>query len=122
MTVSNRTVGSVAQYKCYLGHNMYGQATRVCHADGQWFPAAPLCKGEYFKDKHECGLLSSSIVVDCGKLEHPRNGIVTLKKTVYNSVAIYKCEGGYKLVGPSKRICLASGQWDGKAPICKGVS
>ena len=47
VTVNNRTVGSVAHYKCYLGHNMYGQATRECHADGQWFPAAPLCKGEF---------------------------------------------------------------------------
>lgn len=63
VTVNNRTVGAVAHYKCYLGHNMYGQATRECHADGQWFPAVPLCKSEskHFKVE-EHGLTSCSFL------------------------------------------------------------
>ncbi|XP_054720057.1 sushi, von Willebrand factor type A, EGF and pentraxin domain-containing protein 1-like [Uloborus diversus] len=34
----------------------------------------------------------------------------------------FQCDEGYKLIGPDKRFCLASGQWSGKLPYCQRIN
>ena len=63
----------------------------------------------------------SSAVVDCGPLDDPENGNVFHVSTTFWSSAYYYCFTGYRLIGSSFRICLASGNWSGSAPICQGM-
>lgn len=56
----------------------------------------------------------------CGRLESPKNGQVTVSGVSPGSVAQYRCDPGFELVGVATRICLQSGQWSSKAPFCQG--
>lgn len=37
-----------------------------------------------------------------------------------NSLATYKCDRNFNLIGNAVRICQADGTWNGTNPICKG--
>ena len=65
-------------------------------------------------------LMSFSAVVDCGPLDDPENGDVSVSGTRVGSSAFYYCFTGYRLIGSSFRTCLSSGNWSGSAPICQG--
>ena len=58
------------------------------------------------------------IVVDCGALADPDNGIVMVSETTFNSSATYSCNTGYELRGDAVRTCLGSGQWSSGTPMC----
>ena len=49
-----------------------------------------------------------------------KNGTVILpgKKNQIGSVAKYKCDHGYNILGPSSRQCLHHGEWSGFQPLC----
>ena len=65
-------------------------------------------------------MISISFVLDCGELQHPSFGSVTLTSgTTYNSVATYTCDVGYYRVGDGTRTCTSVGAWDGQPPICR---
>ena len=34
-------------------------------------------------------------------------------------VVVYKCDEGYSLIGPSKRVCQSNGKWSGEEPLCE---
>lgn len=61
--------------------------------------------------------------VDCGSLDDPANGMVTLSQgtTTLNSIAVYSCDVGFTLVVPShfQRICQFNGMWSPE-PACRG--
>jgi len=58
-------------------------------------------------------------ISDCGTIENPTNGIVTLSNgTSFEASAIYACNEGFELVGTSRRQCLSSGYWSGAEPLC----
>ena len=59
-------------------------------------------------------------MVDCGSLNDPNHGSVSLSTTVYNSVATYSCDIGYSLDGDDERRCLKNKQWSGTPPTCSG--
>lgn len=61
------------------------------------------------------------VVVNCGPLDHPTNGIVTYSDTTYSSVAMYSCSSSYNISGNVTRICLGSGHWSGSEPTCRGI-
>ena len=61
-------------------------------------------------------------VVDCGDLDDPMNGRVSLDETVFESIATYTCDPGFVLVGNMERICQADGTWSGTEPTCEGQS
>ena len=61
------------------------------------------------------------IVIDCGALGDPENGVVSLSTTTYNSVANYCCNTGYTLTGNESRICLDAGHWSDSEPTCSGL-
>ena len=57
--------------------------------------------------------------MDCGDLDDPENGQVSLTGTTFGSSATYTCNRGFELVGSRMRMCLASGEWMGDAPTCE---
>ena len=57
--------------------------------------------------------------MDCGDLDDPENGQVSLTGTTFGSKATYTCNKGFELVGSSMRMCLANAQWMGEAPTCE---
>ena len=61
------------------------------------------------------------VVVDCGALDDPANGMVTVPATIFNSTASYSCNTGSTLTGDdTTRTCLGSGLWSGSTPTCEG--
>ena len=59
--------------------------------------------------------------MDCGSLNAPANGQVTLTGTTFGQTATYSCNTGYNLCGDSTHTCPATGQWSGSAPTCQGM-
>ncbi|GIX99908.1 protein lev-9 [Caerostris extrusa] len=51
----------------------------------------------------------------------PQNGRAHYTSVSYNSVVIYECRFGFKLVGPATRTCNASKLWDGLEPVCEEI-
>eukprot|EP00117_Sycon_ciliatum_P036248 scpid11835/ scgid3889/ Sushi, von Willebrand factor type A, EGF and pentraxin domain-containing protein 1 len=96
---------SEAKFMCNPGYTITGSTARLCTEDGTWTGTQPTCQ-----------------VVDCGSLESPQFGSVSLASTVYGSTARYQCNTGYNLVGLNARDCQANGFWLGAAPTCVPIS
>ena len=60
--------------------------------------------------------------MDCGNLDDPFNGQVTLTGTSFGSTATYECDSGFTLVGNEERTCQDDGDWSGSDPTCVGMS
>ena len=59
-----------------------------------------------------------NIVVDCGPLGTPTNGMSVVNTTTFGSVAEHNCLDGFLLCGSQSRTCQASGLWSGSLPDC----
>ena len=59
-------------------------------------------------------------VVDCGELDDPDNGQVSLDETTFESIATYTCDPGFILTGNTVRICQENGNWSDSEPTCDG--
>ena len=62
-----------------------------------------------------------SSAIDCGDLDDPSNGQVTLTGTTLGSMATYECDSGFTLVGNQVRTCEDDGNWSGMDPGCAGM-
>lgn len=62
------------------------------------------------------------IAVDCGPLDDPVYGRVTISGTVVYSTATYTCNRGFGLVGVNQRVCQPSGAWSDIPPTCERKS
>ncbi|XP_053406533.1 CUB and sushi domain-containing protein 1-like [Mercenaria mercenaria] len=103
MTPNGTKYLSQAEYKCNYGYVLRGEVRRICNASGNWSGTTPTCEAK-----------------DCGKLSAPSNGnVMNPNGTKYLSQAEYKCEYGYVLHGEIRRICNASGNWNGTTPTCE---
>jgi hypothetical protein len=71
--------GATATYACAAGHDLVGDASRVCQADGAWAGAAATCA-----------------IVDCGPLDAPDDGAVDAPETTYDAVATYTCTAAHR--------------------------
>ena len=60
------------------------------------------------------------VVVNCGTLSNPANGMVSVSTTTYNSVATYSCNVGHTLTGDAMRTCLETGSWSHDEQTCCG--
>lgn len=94
--------GSTVIYYCDVGYSLLGATMLRCLANGQWSNRAPNCTA-----------------IDCGALASPRNGQVLNGATRYNSIAEYRCNSGYQIKGPERRMCQLDGTWDGSEPTCE---
>lgn len=61
------------------------------------------------------------LVVDCGPLPDPPNGMVQQTGTFLGSVTTYSCSTGFKLLNEENRTCGADGEWTGVEGICIGM-
>ena len=60
-----------------------------------------------------------SVSVDCGPLLSPDNGAVDISSgTIVGKEAVYSCNPGYDLSGSSIVVCLSTGRWSDKPPVC----
>ena len=67
-----------------------------------------------------CKLHTESVVVDCGVLPNPADGLVDLSDgTVFESVAGYSCNPGFQLEGTVTRTCQSNGRWSDSEPTCQ---
>ena len=48
-------------------------------------------------------------------------GMVRYNGTTAGSVATYKCDNGYTLMGNAERTCTSDGQWGGDIPLCEAI-
>ncbi len=59
--------------------------------------------------------------VNCGRLNNPINGLVSVSGTTFGLTATYSCDAGFELVGFSSRVCEITGSWSGEEPVCAGA-
>lgn len=105
--VIGRTIGSQAFYSCNDGFAPSGLIVRTCSVSGRW-------TGE----DTEC-IDTSNIM--CPPLRNPVDGQVSIMSNMFTGGAIYSCEDGFSIDGPSSvRICMANGEWSGVPPTCIG--
>ncbi|WAR24055.1 CSMD1-like protein, partial [Mya arenaria] len=92
--------GDVAQVVCDTGFSIQGNATVTCKGGPAW-SSIPSCD-----------------IKDCGSLEPPESGVVTVDLTTYNSTAEFKCDDAYLLFGDAVLVCLSDGKWSSEPPTC----
>ncbi|XP_048488730.1 uncharacterized protein LOC125491255 [Plutella xylostella] len=94
---------SHVQYSCEPGYEMAGRARLVCDIDERWNGPPPRCE-----------------IIQCEPPGEVSNGRVTLSHntSVFGSVVEVSCARGYRLVGPRRVACLASGHWDKPIARC----
>ena len=137
VTVSGTTPGSTATYDCVEGYDLVGSSDRVCQNNGQWTNTEPSCRSKYCYAVVVvvvllflmllcccccccccCHCATSPAVVDCGPLPDPSGGRVVITTTIFQSVATYRCNPGFELVGTLSRTCQADGTWSETDPTC----
>ena len=64
--------------------------------------------------------MASNAAKDCGTLEAPGNGAVSVTKSTLGGTATYSCKTGYLRSGDEVRTCQATGRWSGTSASCQG--
>lgn len=67
---------------------------------------------------HASNVCLSLYFVDCGTLDAPVNGTVSLTGTYYLDVATFSCDEGFDLVGSQLLTCQYLGSWNGSPARC----
>lgn len=78
-----------------------------------------ICKQRGNK-KNSCFIAVSAAGRQCGFPGRPRNGTSATAAPVSRpgDTAHYTCRPGYTLFGEDERVCLDSGIWTGRQPLC----
>ena len=50
--VTERSVGSLAEYSCLAGFTLVGPDQRTCQTSGNWSETSPTCEGEELRIHH----------------------------------------------------------------------
>ncbi|XP_064624477.1 CUB and sushi domain-containing protein 3-like [Lineus longissimus] len=106
VSLSNQDkIGSKVTYSCNDGFKLIGRPERRCLRTGNWSGDRPSCQE-----------------IRCGPLEPPAHGKVSLSdQDKWNSQATYVCTVGYRMVGKTERLCLATWKWSGTTPSCQEI-
>ncbi|CAI8000472.1 Sushi, von Willebrand factor type A, EGF and pentraxin domain-containing protein 1, partial [Geodia barretti] len=109
VTTTGTEIDAQATYSCNGGFVLQGVEIRICQGNGLWSVEAPSCIPRQ--------------VFTCVELEAPENGEVSVSGLTVGSVASYRCNNGFILVGTTSRRCHegARGGWTGNAPTCQRV-
>ncbi|XP_053372632.1 E-selectin-like [Mercenaria mercenaria] len=92
------TFGQIATFSCHLGYILQGQQELVCTGNSVWDNVAPTCQ---INDLY------------CGGVLDPQHGSVsTSDLSRLNSTATYRCNTGYRMVGPETRTCSENMAWE----------
>ncbi|XP_071958743.1 sushi domain-containing protein 2-like [Antedon mediterranea] len=100
---NNHLVGATITFYCNDGYILSGSTTRNCKSNGEWTGTTdePIC---YYAR-------------DCGSLEPPENGYITVDRSDDEIVAEFTCNDGYNLGGSSVRTCSGD-VWTGETTGC----
>ncbi|XP_072160988.1 CUB and sushi domain-containing protein 1 isoform X2 [Bemisia tabaci] len=102
----NGTVGYLSQvmYYCNEGYKITGRALLTCDIDERWDGPPPRCQP-----------------VRCPDPPTILNGeaFISSNTTVAGTVIEFSCNRRFKLVGAKQLVCLPSGVYDNKPPVCK---
>lgn len=106
-TLINGTVSYLSEvmYFCDEGYKISGRPHLTCDLDERWDGPPPRCQ-----------------IVKCPEPPAIANGEILLSSntTIVGTVVEYTCASRrYRLVGPKQIVCLASGHYDSKPPVCK---
>jgi hypothetical protein len=101
--------GALASFSCPANYYLEGASVLTCSNMNKWTPDPPVCKQ-----------------VLCGALENPMNGTVsenarTASSTTVGTIAVFKCNPGFYLHGPTQITCTNAGHyglWNGFYPSC----
>ena len=95
-----------AKLSCEEGYQGVGTSYQVCQENGAWSQTNFRCE-----------------IVTCPELTVIQNGNIQGDTFEYNEELEIECDPGYKLVGPSRIRCLATGNWSYKEePHCEVVT
>ena len=59
--------------------------------------------------------------INCGLLDEPKNGTISLRNIIEGVIATYSCKPGFLLEGEDIRVCNRSGNWTGSIPECRSM-
>ena len=101
-------------YRCSCddGYNLF-------MTDGQ--NGVKIKEGETGNDIHDAVRFNKSCVPSqCQPLTVPENGQLLSTATMFHfpTVAEFRCNFGYQMMGPSHLKCLVDGNWNGTSPFC----
>ncbi|XP_060580368.1 sushi, von Willebrand factor type A, EGF and pentraxin domain-containing protein 1-like [Ruditapes philippinarum] len=96
------TYGQTAVFTCKTGYILSGSTQLQCLQDGFWSGTPPTCR-----------------IADCGILNDPANGAVTLSGTSFGDYVTYVCDAGHQITGSPSRLCQETAEWSGSQPSCK---
>ncbi|XP_032826473.2 sushi, von Willebrand factor type A, EGF and pentraxin domain-containing protein 1-like [Petromyzon marinus] len=103
--MSEYLYGTLIRYHCLTGFDMEGPSVLICQEDGTWNGTAPKCHA-----------------IQCEAPRPPENGAVEFHSRGFESVASYRCDVGYTMVGRPSRSCTTSRTWDAAPPVCVPVT
>ncbi|XP_019616534.1 PREDICTED: uncharacterized protein LOC109464052 [Branchiostoma belcheri] len=95
-------VGVQAAFRCNDGFHLIGPTQVTCQQNGQWSSTVPTCQVVTCPSP---GLLANGDV----QVVHPAR---------VHSVATFKCNQGFDLVGLPVISCGEDGRWSGPPPVC----
>ncbi|KAK4887668.1 hypothetical protein RN001_003939 [Aquatica leii] len=106
-------VDTVCSFSCNKGYSLIGSAHRTCLPLAQWDGLKVSCKQ-----------------IKCNKLSNIPFGIIepeicTSSKQSFGKKCVYKCKNGFKLKGPTERVCSGRhGVWSNKSnqSVCEDVT
>ena len=95
-----------ASLSCEEGYQGVGTSYQYCQENGAWSETDFRCE-----------------IVTCPEFNIIQNGKVLGDSLEYNQELEIHCDQGYRLIGPSKFQCLASGEWGyDEEPYCEIVT
>ena len=61
--------------------------------------------------------------INCGVLDEPKNGTISLRNIIEGVIATYNCNPGFVLEPEEgdMRVCTHSGKWTGSVPECRSM-
>ncbi|XP_065290015.1 sushi, von Willebrand factor type A, EGF and pentraxin domain-containing protein 1-like [Dermacentor albipictus] len=108
-------ISSVVFYHCNPGYILDGLRQRTCLDTGQWESDVPTCN-----PVQGCGTAVRPCPdSSCPEPRQPLNGHVTYDRLTVGGIANYTCQPGYRLSGPTSRLCGRDGRWEGREPSCR---
>ncbi|KAL9963127.1 hypothetical protein ACROYT_G032302 [Oculina patagonica] len=100
-TGNNYKAGGKVTLVCDTGYHLEGPTTLLCLENGNWDNILPKCH------------------ILCDERASLENGSWRGSEFWEGKNVTYQCNEGYKLQGPSVKVCNETGEWTGEEPTCE---